>query len=178
MRVDFTGRQMEVTPDLRQYTEKRLKTFSRFFRDGWNTHVILTAEKHRRTAEITLKVRDHVLVGVSETADARLSINGALERLKRQAVRLVQRRQTRKRRPRPTTSVMLNILRTGGPYQEEQRVLETERIPIKPLTVDEAVSTLDSLHRGLVIFRNLETERVNVLYRRDDGNLGLIEPEQ
>jgi len=50
MRVDFTGRQMEATPDRRHYTEKRLKTFSRFFRDGWNTYVILTAEKHRRTA--------------------------------------------------------------------------------------------------------------------------------
>jgi putative sigma-54 modulation protein len=178
MRVDFTGRQMEVTPDLRQYTEKRLKTFSRFFRDGWNTHVILTAEKHRRTAEITMKVRDHVLVGISETADARLSINGALDRLKRQAVRLVERRRSRKRRPRPTTSVLLNVLRTRGADLEDRRVLETEKIPIKPLTVEEAVSTLDSNHRGMVIFRNLKTERVNVLYRRDDGNLGLIEPEQ
>jgi ribosome hibernation promoting factor len=178
MRIDFTGRQMEVTPDLRQYTEKRLKTFNRFFRDGWNTHVILTAEKHRRTAEITLKVRDHVLIGISETADARLSINGALERLKRQVVRLVQRRRSRKRRPRPTTSVLFNVLRSGGVDHEERRVLETEKIPIKPLTVEEAVQTLDSNHRGMVIFRNLETERVNVLYRRDDGNLGLIEPEQ
>lgn len=178
MRVDFTGRQMEVTPVLRQYTEERLKTFNRFFRDGWNIHVILAAEKHRRTAEITLKVRDHVLVGVSETADARLSINGALDKLKRQVVRLVQRRRSRKRRPRPTTTVLLNVLRTGGADQEERRILETERIPIKPLTVEEAVSTLDSFHRGLVIFRNLDTERVNVLYRRDDGNLGLIEPEQ
>jgi len=178
MRVDFTGRQMEVTPDLRQYTEKRLKTFNRFFRGGWNTHVILTAEKHRRTAEITIKVRDHVLVGVSETADARLSINCALDRLKRQVVRLVERRRSRKRRPRPTTSVLLNVLHTRGRDLEEHRVLETEKIPIKPLSVEEAVSALDSNHRGMVIFRNMETERVNVLYRRDDGNLGLIEPEQ
>jgi putative sigma-54 modulation protein len=179
MRIDFTGRQMEVTPDLRLYTEKRLKAFSRFFRDGWNTHVILTAEKHRRTAEITLKVRDHVLVGISETADARLSINGALDRLKRQAVRLVERRRSRKRRPRPTTSVLLNILRTGAAEKKEEgKIIETERIPIKPLSVEGAVNKLDSNHRGLVIFRNLETDRVNVLYRRDDGNLGLIEPEQ
>lgn len=178
MRIDFTGRQMEITPDLRQYTEERLSPFNRFFRDGWHTHVILSAEKHRRTAEITMKVRDHVLVGISETADARTSISGALDKLKRQAVRLVERRRTRKRRPRPTTTVLLNVLGSGGADQEERRILETERIPIKPLSVEEAVSSLDSLHRGMVIFRNVETERVNVLYRRDDGNLGLIEPEQ
>jgi len=59
-----------------------------------------------------------------------------------------------------------------------RQVLETERIPIKPLTVDEAVGALDLKRRGVVVFRNLETERVNVLYRREDGNLGLIEPEQ
>jgi len=178
MRIDFTGRQMAITSDLRLYTEERLQTFTRFLQDRWHVHVILTAEKHRRVAEITLKFRDHVLVGISETADARQSIAGALGKLKRQAVRLVKKRSSRKRRPRPAATVLLNILRSGVTDQEERQILETERIAIKSLTTEEAVSALDSMRQGVVVFRNSETERVNVLYRRDDGHLGLIEPEQ
>jgi putative sigma-54 modulation protein len=178
MRIDFTGRQMEITSDLRLYTEERLQTFTRLLQDRWHVHVILTAQKHRRIAEITLKVRDHVLVGIEETADARSSIVGALDKLKRQVVRLVERRRSHKRRPRPAAAVLLNILGSGGTDLEERQILETERIPIKPLTIEEAVSALDSMRQGVVVFRNSETERVNVLYRRGDGHLGLIEPEQ
>ncbi len=177
MRIDFTGRQMEATSDLRQYTQARLRKLTRILRDQYDVHVILTAEKHRRTAEITLKFRDYTLVGIQETADARDSINGALDKLERQAVRLLEKRRTRKRRPKPTSAIRLNILGVERVDHEERRVLETERIPIKPLTVTEAIDTLDSTPSGVVVFRNPETERVNVLYRRHDGNLGLIEPE-
>jgi putative sigma-54 modulation protein len=178
MRIDFTGRQMEVTPDLREYTEDRLSKFSRLLRDRWHTHVILTAQKHRRIAEITLKTRDHTLVGIEETSDTRESINGAIVKLKRQAVRLVDRRRTRKRRPKPASAVLLNVLRSGRADDEEHQILETERIPIKPLSIEEAVGAMELKRRGVMVFRNLLTERVNVVYRRDDGNLGLIEPEQ
>jgi putative sigma-54 modulation protein len=60
---------------------------------------------------------------------------------------------------------------------EVYRVLEKERFPIKPLTLEEAIESLDGARTGLVVFRNSETERVNVVYRRGDGNLALIEPE-
>ena len=72
---------------------------------------------------------------------------------------------------------MLNVFRTERIDHEERHVLETERFPIKPMTVEEAIDTLDTVRVGLLVFRNTETERVNVLYRRDDGHLALIEPE-
>ena len=177
MRIDFTGRQMDVSPDLRRYTEERLRKLSRVLRDRFDIHVILTAEKHRRIAEITLKFREHTLVGVEVTGDARSSINGALDKLERQVVRLMARRRTRKRRPKPAAAVLLNILGAERVDHEEHRVLETERFPIKPMSVDEAIESLDSTRIGMVVFRNTESERVNVLYRRQDGNLALIEPE-
>jgi len=178
MRVDFTGRQMEITPDLRQYVEERLQKFSRLLRDRCHSHVILTAQRHLRVAEITLNFRDHVLVGVAETPDARESINGALDRLRRQAVRFVERRRAKKRRPPPAAAVVLNVLESSRTDHEDRQVLETERMPIKPLSVEEAVAALELKRRGVIVFRNIETERVNVLYSRKDGNLGLIEPEQ
>jgi len=177
MRIDFTGRQMEVSPDLRRYTEERLRKLTRLLRDRFELHVILTAEKHRRIAEVTLKFRDHTLVGAETTGDARNSINGALDKLERQAVRLLGRRRERKRRPKPATAVLLNVLGVQRVDHEEYHVLETERSPIKPMSVEEAIESLDSTRIGLIVFRNTETERVNVLYRREDGKLGLIEPE-
>jgi putative sigma-54 modulation protein len=177
MRIDFTGRQMDVSPDLRLYTEERLRKLARLFRNRFDIHVILTAQKHRRIAEVTLQFRDHTLVGIQETGDVRTSINGALDKLERQAVRLLARRRTRKRRPKPTSAVLLNIFRTERVDHEERRVLETERFPIKPMSVEEAIESLDAVRIGVVVFRNTETERVNVLYRRDDGQMALIEPE-
>jgi len=177
MRIDFTGRQMEITPDLRLYTKGRLRKLTRLLRDRCDVHIILTAEKHRRTAEVTLRFRDRTLVGVEETAEARSSISGALDKLERQAVRLLARRRTRKRRPKPTSTILLNVLGSERVDHAEYRVLESERIPIKPLTLEEAIEALDSTHRDVVVFRNSETERVNVVYRRSDGNLALIEPE-
>ena len=177
MRIDFTGRQMDVSTELQKYTTQRLNKLNRLLRNNFELHVILTAEKHRRIAEITLSFRDHSLVGIETTADARSSINGALDKLERQAVRLMGKRRERKRRPKPAEAVLLNVLRSQRTDDDGRRVLEKDRVPIKPMTVDEAIDSLDAARIGLVVFRNTETERVNVLYRRDDGNLGLIEPE-
>ena len=177
MRIDFTGRQMDVSTELQKYTTQRLNKLNRLLRNNFELHVILTAEKHRRIAEITLSFRDHSLVAIETTADARSSINGALDKLERQAVRLMGKRRERKRRPKPAEAILLNVLRSQRTDDDGRRVLEKDRVPIKPMTVDEAIDSLDAARIGLVVFRNTETERVNVLYRRDDGNLGLIEPE-
>lgn len=177
MNIDFTGRQMEFGDDLRQYTRERLGKITRLLGDTYEMHAILTAEKHRRLAEITLKVRDHTLVGIEESGDPRVSLNGALAKLERQAVRLRERKLTRKRRPKPATTVVLNVLGPSRIEQEEHRTIETMRVPIKPMSVEEAIAALDHSKAGAVVFRNPESERVNVIYHRPDGNLGLIEPE-
>jgi putative sigma-54 modulation protein len=178
MRIDFTGRQMEITSDLRQYTETHLRKITRLLHDRFEAQVILAAEKHRRTAEIALKFRDHTLVGIMETGEARSAVHGALDKLERQVVRLLEKRRTRKRRARPTSAIRLNVLLGAERADhEERRVLATDKIPIKPMTVEEAIDALDVTPTGAVVFRNAATERVNVIYQRPDGNLGLIEPE-
>jgi len=178
MQIDFTGRQLEITPELRQYTQERLRKLTRIVRDGYDVHVILTAERHRRIAEVTLKFRDRALVAVHETNDARASIGGALDKVERQVVRYLERRRTRKRRPRPTTTILLNVLGKERVDHRELRILETERIPIKPMTIEEAMDAVEQSGSGAVVFRNLHSQRVNVVYRRPDGRLGLIEPEE
>jgi putative sigma-54 modulation protein len=177
MQIDFTGRQMEIDPRLREYTTQHLRKIARLLGNHFDMHVILTAEKHRRLAEITLKFRTHALVGVQESADARTSIKGALDRLERQAVRLLERRRTRKRRPKPASAVFLNVLGPERVDHEEHHVVEADRVPIMPMTVEKAIEALNQSRSGVVVFRNSETKRVNVIYQRPDGHLGLIEPE-
>jgi putative sigma-54 modulation protein len=177
MHIDYTGRQVEIGAELRRYTQDRLKKIVRLLGERIDLHVILTAEKHRRIAELTLKSGDHSLVGVAETADVRTSINGAVDKLARQAVRLHERRRTRKRRPKPTAAVLLNVVGAGRVDHEEHRIVLSERVPLKPMSVEDALDALDRSRSGAVVFRNPDTERVNVIYHRPDGTLGLIEPE-
>jgi putative sigma-54 modulation protein len=177
MPIDYTGRQVEISPDLRRYTQERLRKIVRLLGGQFDLHVILTAEKHRRIAELTLKFHDRTVVGVEETSDIRTSLNGAIDKLARQAVRLLERRRTGKRRPKPTSAVLLNVLGTGQVERDEHRIVHTERVPLKPMSVEEAIEALDRSHAGAVVFRNPDSERVNVIYHRPDGHLGLIEPE-
>ncbi len=177
MRIEYTGRQIDVTPDLRQYTEGRLRKLNRVLRDHCNIHVILEAAKHRRVAEITLQWRDHTLVGLEETNDPRSSINGALDKLERQAVSLLGKKRTRKHRAPPTSAVLLNVMTPPRKADDRHKVSATQRVPIKPLTVEEAIESLGASSGELAVFRNVQTDRVNIVYRRGDGELVLIEPE-
>jgi ribosome hibernation promoting factor len=177
MDVDFTGRQVNVTPGLRRYTHQRLRKLDRLLPGRPKLHVILTAEKRRRMAEITATFPDQTLVSVMEAADPRSAIKGALDKLERQAVRRLERKRTRKRRPKPTSNIVLNVFQSSQVDNEERLAIETERLPVKPMTLEEAIQSLAKIRSGVVVFRNAESERVNVVYRRLDGKLGLIEPE-
>jgi putative sigma-54 modulation protein len=177
MAIDYTGRQIEIKPDLRRFTEERLRKVVRRLGEEFHLHVILTAEKHRRSAELTLKYRQHKVVSLEETADIRTAINGAVEKLSKQMVRTLERKRTTKRRPKPTSSVVLNVLMSAQVDRDDHRIVQSESVPLKPMTLEEAVDALDRSHAGAVVFRNLNSERVNVIYHRPDGHLGLIEPE-
>lgn len=177
MDIDFTGRHMDVTPDLRLYTHEHLRKLHRLLPTHPKLHVILTRAKHRRVAEVTVKLHDQTLVGIMETADTRSALKGALDKLERQVVRWSKRRRTQKRRPKPTSTILLNIIGSGRMDHGQLQILESERLPVKPLTLEEAIESVDGIPSGVVVFRNAETERINLVYLRPDGKLGLIEPE-
>ena len=177
MDVDFTGRQVNVTSGLQEYPFQRLRKLEKLLPGQPKLHVVLTAEKRSRTAEITAIFRDHTLVGVMEAGDNRSAIKGALDKRERQAVRRLEGKGRKKRRPKPTSNITLNVFQSSRLDHEERVTIESERLPVKPMTLDEAIESLGAVKSGLVVFRNSESERVNVVYRRPDGKLGLVEPE-
>lgn len=177
MRIEFTGRQTEVSPELRALTERKLRKLDRVLHGISDVHVVLEADKHRHIAEVSVHSPHLSLTAADESTDAGASLATVLEKLTRQAQRHMGKRIERKRRgPSRATALWSGILGAAEP-RRGPRVIRSRRFVVKPMTVDEAVLEVGGNDDGVVVFRNAATARVNVLYKRRDGNLGLIEPE-
>jgi putative sigma-54 modulation protein len=181
MNVEFTGRSVMVTDDIRQFTEEKLSRLQRHVDKLREVHVILTAEKHRQTCDIVARGGSLTLSAAEETDDIYTAIAHAVDKLARQARRRKTSRVARRRsRPKGAEAPLPEVLEpTPAPLEEEgaPRVIPSDRFSLKPMTVEEAALQLQGIEDSFLVFRNAESERVSVLYRRPDGNLGLIEPE-
>jgi putative sigma-54 modulation protein len=173
MRLDITGRHVEITPALRQLLEKRLARLERVLNDAAVSAVItLTKEKYRLRTEIAVHTRgDHVLRGNGESSGWAVSVRQATDKIEQQAQTLKGKWKDRKRK----------AARAAAPSAEERpaaapRIVRA-RYPVKPMSIDDAALRLDGGKDMFVVFRNADTEAVSILYRRKDGNLALIEPD-
>jgi putative sigma-54 modulation protein len=138
--------------------------------------VILTADKHRQVAEVSAHSRNLDLSAVEVSTNPRLSVSNAMDKLLRQAQRQRAKQRDHKgagsaRRPAATPSKRAGGVREATESPEAPRVIRNRRRAVKPMTLDETRS------EGVLVFRDAGTERMRVLYRREDGHLGLIEPE-
>jgi putative sigma-54 modulation protein len=180
MQVEYTGRHTEVTPALRALAEKKLAKLAKVLPGITTVHVIFAVDKHREIAEITVHSSHLDLTAADESGDLGTSLATVMDKLTRQAQKRVGRLRERKRRSR-TAAVWTGVLGPatgdGAEGAARTRVVRSRRFVAKPMTVDEAVIAVESTDDGLVVFRDADTERLHVLYRRKDGHLGLIEPE-
>lgn len=180
MNIHITGRQVDITPPLKSYTESRLNKLGRFINGITDIHVTLSVEKYRQIAEINVHSSGNTyLKAVEESTDLYLSIAQAIEKLEHQAKKQQEKRIGKRRRaPRREPSATLEVLAPseGGPEDGMPRVIESRRFPIKPLSLEEAVVAIEDQSAEFLVFRNASSDRVNVLYKRPDGNYGLIDP--
>jgi putative sigma-54 modulation protein len=179
MKVEITGRHVFITPAIRSYVLKRLRKFDRFFGDDASFHVIIDVEKERHTAEILLKSKLLDLTGKGETDDMYTSIVRAIGKLERQAIKSKCRLIETKRQKAKARSVeeKSGVSRERASMRVNRRtaaILE-EDVPPKRMAVEEAVAELGQSESPFVVFRNVESGSMNVLYRRKDGSLGLIQ---
>ncbi|MCG6925468.1 MAG: ribosome-associated translation inhibitor RaiA [Acidobacteria bacterium] len=179
MKIEFTGRQTEIPREVRRLAERKLAKVAKVLPGLTRAHVILTADKHRQIAEVSAHSRNLDLTAVEESTNPRLSVSNAMDKLLRQAQRQQQKRRERRgpstaRRPSapPPTGA-----RPDEDDAEAPRIIRNRRRAVKPMTLDEATLELESRAEGVLVFRDAKTERMRILYRREDGNLGLIEPE-
>ncbi|HSB71373.1 MAG TPA: ribosome-associated translation inhibitor RaiA [Candidatus Methylomirabilis sp.] len=174
MQLSVKGRNLEVTDALRSYAEEKLSRLTKYLENIVAANVVLSVEKHRQIAEVTLRVRDLTIRAEESTDDLYSSIDLVLEKLERQILRYKERIMTHETRAargegRPSAG-------TAAP-EGESRLVKTKRFAVKPAELDEAIMQMDLLGHNFYVFRNARTDEVNVVYRRRDGHYGLIEPE-
>jgi putative sigma-54 modulation protein len=174
MLVTVTGKNVEVTPALRDYAEKKVAKINKFFeKSPIETKVTFSTERSKHKVDITVQVNGILLRGEEGTGDMYASIDGAIDKIERQ----VHKFKTRiNRKFREDNKVVV----ASSPQAEEVAapvIKRTKRFAIKPMSVEEAVMQMDLLGHDFYVFSNSDTEEVNVVYRRKDGNYGLIEPE-
>jgi putative sigma-54 modulation protein len=192
MRIHVTSRHARLTPAVRRYLDERLSRVERFAPAG-EAHVILDVQKSRHVTEIVVRLKGKELVAREESHEAMASIDAAISRLERQLKRTKEKQKTKvlKDGTRPNgddkegavRSAARAMLATGRAARkradEEEaarrpRIVPARGMPGKPVTLDEAADELLANGLEFIAFVNSVTDQMNVLYKRKDGNLGLI----
>jgi putative sigma-54 modulation protein len=180
MRVDITGRHLDITPPLRQLIDRSLGRIERLLNDrALSATVILTKEKYRHRTELVVHARgDHLLSGNGEGNGWTLSVRKATAKIEQQARKLKSRwTEAKRKRDGAGASAADTLTPPAGPAAPRRPAVRTTRYPVKPMSVEDAALRLEAGHDTFVVFRNAETDAVGILYRRKDGNLALIEPD-
>jgi putative sigma-54 modulation protein len=177
MEFEFTGRHIEITPAVEKLVQKELTRLDRLLDSApIRTHVTVSAEKHRKRTEIVLYWRDNVFTAAGEDADLNQSVATAASRVHKQVLRLKEKFHTRKKGRVSMKQVAPVPGGTIPAAPNAGRIIPARRYRVKPMTQEEAAILLADSDDQFIVFRDSETNRVGVLYRRTDGNLGLIEP--
>ncbi len=196
MNVEYTGRQFEITPAIRKVVETGLNKLSKILGETFKSKVILTAEKSRRIAEITIARRTKPIVGLAESQDMTAAISEALDHIEKQALKHNGRKRDTKRvtksrwkREAPeieemqmavgassTTAVPVIVHKfpTNKKVSEAHLVRSEDAVAIRPMTLEEAVKECEFRDREVFVFRDKNGD-VKVLHRKKDGKLELIE---
>jgi len=176
MRLDVTGRHVDITTGLRQLITRRLAKLDRLLNDSAiSAQVILTKEKYRHRTEIIIHARgDHLLRGLGEGTGWPVSVREAAAKIEQQAQKLKGKWRERKRRGAGIRAVVAPPAPDMG---RGPRIVRASRYAVKPMSVEDAALRVESSADAFVVFRNADSDAVSILYRRSDGNYGLIEPD-
>lgn len=178
MRFEFTGRHMEVTPAIRAHVEEQFKKLDHIF-DGTNAraHVVIEVQKNRQIGEIIINWRDHTLTAKDTSVDMYQALTRAVTKLEKQALKIKKKVITKKKHSKDKISSAATT--PGGevtPSPNTPRIINARRYAVKPMTPEEASMRLLDEQNQFLVFRDSETDKVGVIYKRKDGNYGLIEP--
>lgn len=181
LNVRVSGKNIQVTPALREHAQTKTSRLQRYFDDEGkpvNVDVVLATEKERHKAEITMQVGSLLVRGEGTTDDMYASIDAAVDRIGRQ-VRKYKTRINRKLQEGPKIGQVMPSAATQETEQtpETPRVVRVKRFAFKPMDVEEAILQMELLGHDFFVFTDADSDEINVLYRRRDGNYGLIGPE-
>lgn len=179
MKIDFTGRGIDVSDRMRGFTLSKMERLKKILGDLKDVKAVFSTEKYRHKAEINFHFNKHDFHGAEETNDLFQSIDRVVEKLEKQARRYKDKQMARKRHTTETIRHNGDQLSPEMPADEEIQeiqVIPTDPAQVRPMALEEAVDSLTKFENEFLIFRNAETEVINVVYRRKDGHIGHIGP--
>lgn len=176
MNIIVNGRHLEVTPALRNYAEEKVSKFDRYLHDISEAVVTLSIEKKiRHKAEVLLKVNGILIQAESVTGEIYSSIDEVSEKLDRQ-VKKYKEKMVSHRKGSNAKAAAVEATEPAGPAKETGRIIKNKRFELKPMSPDEASMQMELLDKAFYVFINDMSGAINVIYQRQDGNFGLIEP--
>lgn len=182
MQVTVTGRNIEMTEALKKYAEEKVQKVKKYLHTSIDAHIILAVEKFRQKAEVTINANGVKIHGEEETEDMYSSIDKVMDKIERQVRKHKERIWALKSKQHERdVNIKMNVIAKESLEESADslhRIIKTQNFPYKPMSVEEAAMQMDLLGYEFLVFRNSTNEKVNVIYKRKDGNFGLIEPEQ
>ncbi len=178
MNITVNTKHTTLTDAIKDYSEKKLQKIAKYFDDHLDVHVNLNVEKNMHIAEIFVNVKGMFLKGIEKSEDMYASIDLAVDKIERQLVKYKGKLHTRK--SAENRAVMDDLKLNVYDYSEDNaidapQVVITKSLPAKPMDIEEAIMQMDLMNKNFFVFRNAENSEINVVYKRDDGKVGLIE---
>lgn len=191
MQLSITFRHFDGSDSLKDFARERVERVNKFLDRPGEAHVVLWIERHLHFAEIRLQSGSYLLRGKEKSADMYASIEGAMDKIERQLLRYKDKlkqhhhgREASHHHAQALARVRHDVVAIAPPEashhaQEAEavgpRVIRSNDLVAKPMSVDEAVMQMDLMNNDFLVFTHAETHEVNVVYRRKDGHYGLIE---
>jgi putative sigma-54 modulation protein len=174
MKVIVTGRNLVITDAIREQVEKKLGKFDKMFKSDIEAHATFSVQKNKHIVEVTIPLKDGAIFRAEGiTDDMYMSIDEAVDRISRQ----MRKHKTKiERRFHAGDSIRFEEIPEPTETYKEQSIVKTKRFGVKPMMPEEAVLQMELLGHDFFVFLNGDTEEINVVYKRKDGDFGIIEP--
>jgi putative sigma-54 modulation protein len=172
MKVDISCKNVNASDHLKETIEKKMEKLGKYFSDDIGVDIMLSAEKNRQKIEATIQARGMIFRAEETTGDLYDGLDRIVEKLATQMSRFKTKIQRKHKDNREFSFTHW----PEPPTQEELRVVKTKKFSLVPMTVDEAIMQMEMLEHKFYVFLNVETDTVNVVYKREDHDYGLLEP--
>ena len=176
MAINVRGKNLEVTPALKEYVEKRVKKVTKYFDKTGDIAVILKVEKGHHQVEVTVPVDGILLRGEESTTDMYASIDQVMDKIEKQ-IEKHKTKLSKKFRGGGFRADVASTVSVAPEIVDEGIIVRTKKFAVKPMDAEEAVMQMSLLHHDFFMFLNIESQQVNLVYKRKDGQFGLLEPD-
>ena len=175
MRYKISGKNIEVTPGLKDAVQEKIGKLERYFNQDTEANITLSVEKGRQKIEVTIPVKGHIIRAEQESSDMYVSIDLVEEIIERQLKKYKTKLIDKKQSALSFSEAFLQEEMEAP--DEEIKIMKVKRFGMKPMDPEDACIQMELLGHAFYVFLNADTDEVNVVYKRKNNTYGLIEPE-